>query len=290
MGIPLAYVEGYYVHIDEAKVPLEDRGYLFADAVYETIIALNGIPFRLKDHLNRLKRSADEAKIPFVYHMYEVEKIIHDGIELSEFKSTKIYIQLSRGVGPREHLPPKVTNPNLVATFREHLPVLRYVVNRGIKVMSYPDIRWKRCDIKTTMLLANVLAKMEAHEKGYDDALFVDDNGKVRECTSSAFGIFKGDVLVFPELGPHILPSITRQIVSSIAERIGFQVVEDTIKYDELKDVDEAFLCSTLQDITPIVKIDDLQIKDGKPGERTLTLYKDYKKLIEKETTPSQVR
>lgn len=288
MGVPLAYVDGRYVHVDEAKVPLEDRGYLFADAVYETIVAFNGIPFRLKDHLNRLKRSADEAKIPFVYHMYEVEKVINEGIELSGFKSTKIYVQISRGVGPREHLPPEVTNPNLVATFRDHLPVLGIVIIKGIKVMSHPDIRWKRCDIKTTMLLPNILAKMEAHEKGYDDALFVQDNGMVVECTSSAFGVFKGDTLVFPELGPHILPSITRQIVTNLAKKRGFKVVEGTIKYDELRDVDEAFLCSTLQDITPIVQIDDFKIKDGKPGERTLTLYKDYKKLVEKETTPSR--
>ncbi len=254
MGVPLAYVDGQYVYIDDAKVPLEDRGYLFADAVYETIVAFNGVPFRLKDHLNRLQRSADEAKIPFVYHMYEVEKIINNGIELSGFESTKIYVQISRGVGPRQHLPPEVTNPNLVATFREHLPVLRIVIYKGIKVMSYPDIRWKRCDIKTTMLLPNVLAKMEAHEKGFDDALFVHDDGEVVECTSAAFGVFKGDTLVFPELGPHILPSITRQIVTDLAKKLGFKVAEGTIKYDELKGVDEAFLCSTLQDITPIVQ------------------------------------
>ncbi len=284
MGTPLAYVRGEFVPLDQATIPLEDRGFLFADAVYETIVAYHGRPFRLEDHLLRFQRSASEIHLTIEFDLGWLKKIILEGIQRAGFDPAKIYMQLTRGTGPREHVPSRPLKPTLILTFRAHTPVPPEHIEKGIRLHAYPDLRWKRCDIKTTMLLPNVLAKMEALEKGFHDALLVREDGVITECTSAAFGVFRGNTLIFPSLGPQILPSITRKVVIEEAQALGYEVQEGILRFEDLREVDEAFLCSTLQDVTPVVQVDEIQIGDGKPGARTLALLERYRDRLERET------
>ena len=190
----LAYINGAYLELSEARIPVEDRGYQFADGVYEVIGTYNGRPYALDKHLVRLQRSLDELSIKLNVSDYGIGKKIFFGIRLAKFKETLVYIQVTRGVAPRRHeFPDSHIKPSIVITFRslERLP--HGVYKTGVKVISLPDLRWKRCDIKSTALLANVLAKQEAARKGAFEALLVDEEGCITEGSStSVFWVNRG--------------------------------------------------------------------------------------------------
>ena len=274
----IAYVNGRYrVHAD-AVVHVEDRGYQFADGVYEVIAVQRGRMVDEEPHLSRLDRSLSELRIPWpmsrrALHVVLVQVIGRNRI----IGSGLVYMQITRGVAPRSHAIPSATASSLVVTARSLPPFDRDLARRGVAVITIPDIRWKRCDIKTVSLLPNVLGKQQAIDAGAFDAWMIDSDGAVTEGTASNAWIVSADgELITRQPSSAILNGITRRAVFDIAANQGCRLVERPFTVAEAKSAAEAFQTSTTSVVKPVVRIDDTMIGDGKIGpltERLLDLY-----------------
>ena len=258
----LAYLNGEYLPIDKALVPIEDRGYQFGDAVYEFIASYNGRLFYLEEHLDRLERSLKGLFFPPVSRE-TIRKAVLTLFEKAEIQRAGIYIQISRGVSPRNHAFPDGVHPQIVMTIREieeKPPELR---KNGAAAITVEDFRWGRCDLKTVQLLPNVLAKQKALAAGVFDAIFVSPEGVVREGTSSNICIVADGVVITHPLTPQILPGITRMVVIDLCRELNIPVSERFFKTDALYGAEEAFLTGTVTEVLPIVTIDGHRIGDG---------------------------
>ena len=194
----LAYVNGVIGPIEEAKISIEDRGYQFADAVYEVVVSYNGKPFLLDEHMVRLKRSMDGLQFPAV-NLMTLEKEMRNLFDLSEIDNAALYLQISRGVAPRNHAYGDQMEPQIVMTIRPAPTIPTEKRARGYNVITVPDSRWGRCDLKTVQLSSNGMAKQQALDNGADDAIFVGDDGILREGTSSnLFMVINGEIATHP--------------------------------------------------------------------------------------------
>ncbi len=269
----LAYLNGRIMPVAEAMVPAEDRGYNFGDAIYEFVASYNGKLFCLEPHLDRLERSMRElAFAPLSRDM--VRGAILELFEKAQTPRAGIYIQISRGVAPRDHAyPPAGTPLQFFMTIRpvhEKPPKLRA---EGAAAITVTDIRWGRCDIKTVQLLPNCMAKQQALEAGVFDAIFVSPEGIVREGTSSNLFIAKDGRFVTHPLNHQILPGITRQVVMEICRDEKIEVQERFYDRAELAAADEVFLTGTITEVLPITRIDGRPVGDGKVGPMSRRLY-----------------
>lgn len=266
----VAFVNGRFMPLAEAVVSVEDRGFQFADGVYEVVASYEGRPFAMEPHLRRLEHSLAALRIGLDIHAYGVEGLVREGIARSGFAETLVYIQITRGAAPRHHeFPARETPPTVVMTVKELRRPASPLYQTGVKVVSSPDLRWKRCDIKSTSLLANILAKQQASEAGAFEALLVDGEGRVNEGSStSAFCVRQGQIWTAPA-GPHILPSITRGLLLDLARQCGIGVREAFCALEDYCRADEVFLAGTTTEAMPVVRIDDRQVADGKPGPVT---------------------
>jgi D-alanine transaminase len=268
----LAYLNGEFLPIDKALVPIEDRGYQFGDAVYEFIASYNGRLFYLDEHLERLDRSLKGLSFPPVSRE-TLRRAVLTLFEKAEIQRAGIYIQISRGVSPRNHAFPNGVHPQIVMTIREieeKPPELR---KNGAAAITVEDFRWGRCDLKTVQLLPNVLAKQKALAAGVFDAIFVSSEGVVREGTSSNVCIVAGGVVITHPLTPQILPGITRLVVIDLCRELNIPISERFFKTDALYDSEEAFLTGTVTEVLPIVTIDSHRIGDGRVGPVTTRLF-----------------
>ena len=268
----LAYLNGEFLPIDKALVPIEDRGYQFGDAVYEFIASYNGRLFYLEEHLDRLDRSLKGLSFPPVSRE-TLRKAVLTLFEKAEIQRAGIYIQVSRGVSPRNHAFPDDVHPQIVMTIREveeKPPELR---KNGAAAITVEDFRWGRCDLKTVQLLPNVLAKQKALTAGVFDAVFVSSEGVVREATSSNICIVADGTVITHPLTPQILPGITRMVVIDLCREVDIPVSERFFKTDALYGAEEAFLTGTVTEVLPIVTIDGHRIGDGQVGPVTARLY-----------------
>jgi D-alanine transaminase len=277
----LAYLNGKIMPIAEAMVPAEDRGYNFGDAIYEFVASYSGRLFCLDEHLERLERSMRElAFAPLSRDM--VRRAILTLFEKAQIPRAGIYIQISRGVAPRDHAyPPAGTPLQFFMTIRpvhEKPPELR---EKGAAAITVTDIRWGRCDIKTVQLLPNCMAKQQALEAGVFDAIFVSDEGVVREGTSSNLFIAKNGKLVTHPLTPRILPGITRKVVMDLCRQEQIGVEERFYDRDALAAADEVFLTGTITEVLPIVRIDGRPVGDGTVGPLSRGLYRSLLKKIQ---------
>jgi len=268
----LAYLNGEILPIDKAQVPIEDRGYQFGDAVYEFIASYNGRLFYLEEHLDRLERSLNGLFFPSVSRE-AIRKAVLTLFEKAEIQRAGIYIQISRGVSPRNHAFPDGVRPQIVMTIREveeKPPELR---KNGATAITLEDFRWGRCDLKTVQLLPNVLAKQKALAAGVFDAIFVSSEGVVREATSSNICIVADGTVITHPLTPQILPGITRMVVIDLCRELDIPVSERFFKTDALYGAEESFLTGTVTEVLPIVTIDRHRIGDGQVGPVTAKLY-----------------
>lgn len=276
----LVYLNGEFVPYERAVIPVEDRGNLFADGVYEVIRFYGGRPLAMEAHMERLRRSAEAIRLPAP----DVEALTRAGLELVKANGVvdgSLYLQVSRGVAPRNHLFPPGAKPTVFMIAREVPRPDRQVVEKGVACITVPDIRWGRCDIKSIGLLPNVLAKQEAHEKGAYEALFVRD-GIVTEGTSSnLFAVKGGKLLTHPE-GEHILPGITRRIILHLAEREGVEVELAELREEELREADELFISGTLAELMPVTSVDGRPVGSGSVGPVTRRLRAQYDALVER--------
>ncbi|WP_041794670.1 D-amino-acid transaminase [Pararhodospirillum photometricum] len=284
----IAYVNGRYVPHSQAMVHVEDRGYQFSDGIYEVTGVYKGRPIDAEGHWERLERSLRELSIAMPMSRRALDFVASQVVRRNRVVTGIVYIQVTRGVWPRNHpFPPKVTPPALVMTARNGLGPGQAVAERGVSVYSQPDIRWGRRDIKTVSLLPNVLAKEKAHHEGGFEALLVASDGTVTECASSnAWIITRDGVLVTRALSNDILPGITRARLRELALGMGMQIEERSFTLDEAKAAREVFISSTGSFALPVVRIDETVIGNGVPGTLTLGLRARYLEFLESLSGP----
>ena len=275
----IAYVNGRYLPLARAKVHVEDRGYQFADGIYEVIAIHDGNLIDELPHLQRLRRSLDELRIAMPVSEAALRHIMAEIVARNRVVDGALYMQITRGVAKREHAFPSGVKPALVVMARAK-PRPPAAMSQGVAVITTPDIRWKRCDIKSVSLLPNILGKQQAREAGAYEAWQVDERGQVTEGTSSnAWIVTKAGELVTRSADSAILNGITRLAVIALAEAAQLRVVERGFTVAEAREAREAFLTSTSSWVTPIVRIDAAMIGDGKPGvfaQRLRQYYVDY--------------
>ncbi len=263
----------------DATIHPDDRGYYFGDGIYEVFRIYNGRLFQEDAHLVRLARSASELRIPLPYGLPEITGLLYKLLEEDPVEEGILYLQITRGVAPRGHaFPPEGTQPVLTA-YCKPLPRNRDKITGGIRIVSVPDIRWLRCDIKTLNLLGNVLAKQEAVERGADEAV-LHRNGTVTECSSSNIMMVKDGTMWTHPADNLILPGITRQVVLEQARTLGIPVMEAAFTLEELYSADEVLITGTTTEVTPVILIDETPIAGGQPGPITRQLQREYQTLF----------
>jgi D-alanine transaminase len=274
---PIAYVNGDFVPLSEAKVSVLDRGFLFADGIYEVSAVLDGKLIDNESHLARLERSVGEIKLPLPETVARIKEIQHELITRNAVKDGLVYIQVTRGADKgRDFAFPKGVKPTLMMFTSVKDIVNAASAKTGIGVITVPDIRWSRRDIKSVALLAQVLAKQAAAEAGCGEAWMIED-GKVTEGgSSSAFILTKDDVLVTRENSSAILPGCTRKAVVKLAEERQLRVEERAFTIEEALKAKEAFITSASSFVQPVVKIDGKTVADGKPGPMATRLREIY--------------
>jgi D-alanine transaminase len=270
----LAIIEDKIVPLDKLDNIYLDRGFYFGDGVYEVIRSYNGKIFALNDHLDRLKRSLSEIKITDI-NIEQIRLNITTAFEKADISNAKIYLHITRGSADRNHSWNSAIKPNFFLTITD-LPDNTIEKTEGIAVATHPDWRWKRCDIKSLNLLANVLARQHAVERGCTEAILINEEGFITEgAASTLFVIINNDIYTTP-LTANVLPSITRKYVFNAAQNISLDIKEKFLTPQEAVQADEMFIAVTTKDVVPVVKFDDNTIADGKPGELTLSIMKEF--------------
>ena len=273
----IVYLNGDYIPADEAKVSIFDRGLLFADGIYEVCGVLEGKLVDFEGHVQRLERSLGEIDQPMPLTGDEIATAMHTLCERNGLVEGMIYMQVNRGTAERDFT---YNNDDLTQTvfmFHQVKPLEETTASKvGASMISVPDIRWKRRDIKSVALLPQVLAKQAAKEAGAAEALMIMDDGTVSEGGSSSFYFIKDDAIVTRPLTSDILPGITRQSLLDLAKRENLRIDERTFTLAEVLEADEAFITAASTMVCPIVQIDEQRIGGGQPGPMTMTLRKIY--------------
>lgn len=263
----LAYVNGDYLPRDEACVPLTDRGLLFGDSVYEVIPAYGARPFRVAHHLARLDRGLDAIGMQNPLDHTAWRGVFERLCAQFPGRDQSIYLQVTRGAYPvRNHVIPDDVRPNVFAYSAPMSARDPAIAEHGISAITLDDIRWHRCDIKATTLLANVLARAQANREGSDEAIMVRD-GQAIEGTASNLFVVRDGLLITPPDSPEILPGITRDLVLELAREAGIAFAQATIGLAELESAGEIWLTSSTREIAPVVMLNGKPVGDGKPGE-----------------------
>mgnify|MGYP006275361489 CR=1 FL=1 len=272
----IVYVNGEFLPEEEAKVSIFDRGFLFADAVYEVTPVLHGKLVENGGHMRRLERSLGELKMRAPVPVAEIPALMKALVARNELYEGIVYLQISRGAADRDFVFPKDAEPSLVMFTQEKSLEDSNGARLGIKVVSAPDIRWGRRDIKTVQLLAPSLTKQTAKEKGADDAWMVQD-GYVTEGTSNnAFIVTRDGSIVTRQLSTEILHGVSRASVLKLAEEAQMRVEERPFTIAEAQEAAEAFMTAASAFVTPVVEIDGVTLGDGKPGPITRRLREIY--------------
>ena len=271
----IIYLNGKLIPKTEAAISPEDRGFNFADGIYEVIKYYNGKPYRYADHLERLKRSLKEVQIEY-NDTDQLESIFQELLDKNGLAAQEagIYLQITRGSQTRIHRFPDTIQPTVYATVFPFASKWDQLKN-GVKVITSQDIRWLRCDIKSVSLLSNVLAAQKAHEQDAVEAIFI-RNGVVTEGSHSSFMAVKNEVLYTHPNSNLILPGITRKVVFEICRDHNIQVIEEGIPASELANMDEMMIIGTGSEVTPVVQFDDILVGKGKPGPVTLFIQEKF--------------
>lgn len=272
-----AYVNGSYLPHDSASVHIQDRGFQFADGVYEVVYLYKGQMIDADPHLARLQRSLDELQMAVPMSMKALKLVMKELVRKNRVKTGMLYLQVTRGTSERDFPFPKDCLPTVVMTTTRLAPYNLAQVEKGLKIMSLEDIRWKRCDIKTVGLLGAAWTKQIALDQGFDDAWMLDAEGKVTEGTSNNAWIIRDDGNLQTRPPSHeILNGITRRAVLACAEREGVKVIEAPFLLEEAKHAREAFVTSATACVKPVHSIDGHPVGDGKTGPMTRKMAKLY--------------
>lgn len=278
------FLNDEFVPLKDAKVSVLDRGFIFADGIYEVIPAFSGKPFRLEHHLNRLNDNLTAIKISNPYTAALWQSIFTDLIAKNNYSNTdcSIYMQVTRGVAKRDHVFPENSTPTIFVMINPMPSANPEKLEKGLTVITREDIRWQYCNIKSISLLGNIILKQEAADNNADEAVLIRD-GHLTEGSSSNVFIVKDGVIKTPIKNHQLLPGITRDLIVEIAQQHGLACEETTITQQELFDADEVWLSSSLKEVSPVCTIDNQAVADGKPGahwRKMYQLFQDYKATL----------
>lgn len=274
----VSYVDGRFARHDLAVVHVEDRGYQFADAVYEVIAFSDGRPVDGERHFDRLERSLRELRMEMPFSRRHFTLKMAELARRNRIADGSLYLQVSRGAAPRDHRLPERARPVVAMTIRPFRPPPPGLVENGVAVVTVPDLRWRRPDIKSVGLLPNVLAKDEAVRAGAYEAWLRDESGAVTEGSSTNAWIVgrRGGLVTRPADGS-ILNGVTRLALLEVAAGLGMAVEERPFTVAEAQAAEEAFLTSTTALLVPVVRVDGRDVGDGRPGPRTRALLAAYR-------------
>ena len=274
------YFNGKFMPREQVKVSPDDRGFLFGDSVYEVVRWYGGYFFDMEGHMNRLKRSLREVRINWP-ETDSFQEIARELVHLNDLGDgcTLVYLQVTRGAAPRAHAFPEPPVQPTTYAFARRQSIDTLVAERGVSVDLIPDPRWNRCDIKTTALIANILAYQNAHETGHAEVCFVRGDLITEASHSNIFFVKNETVYTHPESN-HILSGITRKNVISIASENDIPMIEEALPAGMLPYIHEAFLTNTSGEVVPVVKIGDQTVADGLPGEVTRRLQRLFREKV----------
>ncbi|HAM79972.1 D-amino-acid transaminase [Ornithinibacillus bavariensis] len=274
---PVILSQTKFIHQDSLKFPLEERALQFGDGIYEVIRIYSGTYYLFDEHIDRLYRSAEAIKIKLLYPKKELKELLLELLKRNEMtEDGKLYMQVSRGSAPRDHVFPKDVDPNIYAYIGSQPRNLENLKN-GVAVITQPDIRWQNCYIKSLNLLPNVMAKQEAYEHGCYEAILHRD-GLVTECSSSNVYFVKDGKIYTHPATRNILHGCVRMAIERFARDLHIPFIEEAFMLEEIQEADEIFLSSSTSEVTPIITVDGKQISDGKPGAITRKLQAAYEK------------
>jgi D-alanine transaminase len=275
----LANVNGELMPLEDVKVSALDRGFLFGDAVYEVLRIYRGKPWLMAEHWQRLTQSLAAIRIRGV-DLQRLQQRMMQTIAAGAFQEALAYIQITRGAAPRTHAFPASATPLEFMFVQDYTDAYAGKRVGGVAVITHPDLRWQRCDIKSTNLLGNVLATQAAAEAGCVEALLYKPDGTLTEAThSSFFAVMDGALLATP-LGSEILPGITRAFLEKLAVRIGVPFHEKHLHKDNVTKVSELFLSGTGAEVLPVVRVDGQAVANGQVGPVTLRLFEAYQQAV----------
>lgn len=281
----IAYVNGAYVSHSQAKVHVEDRGFQFADGVYEVCEVRHGVIVDLTRHLDRLGRSLSELRIDWPMDRKALALVIRQVLRKNRVTNGMFYIQVTRGVARRDFVFPAAgTKPSLVITARNTSPAVIAAKNtHGIKAITVPENRWDRVDIKSVGLLPNALARQAAKEQGAAEAIFFDENGMVKEGAASNVWMVDEDGTLLTRPAEHgILRGITRTTLLDIAARVGIPIREEAFSVEKMKSAREVFITAATSICFPVVEIDGRTIANGHPGSLSQKIREAFFDIAEK--------
>lgn len=275
----IVYWNRDYVPLEKATVSVEDRGFLLGDGIYEVVRVYGGRPFRLADHLQRLHQSAAAAQLPLPDNADDLPDMIQRLLDENNVQDTNVYVQCTRGFAhPRQHAFPGEVHPTMLVMLTPIIPLAPGAREQGVSAITVPDVRWRRCDIKTIMLLPNAMAKTQAHDAGAFEAILVRDGIVTEGSSANVLAMINGELRTHPE-DTDILGGITRLVVLELAGQLGIPVREQAFTVPEMYAAQEVFLSSSSPEILAITKIDGQVIGKGRPGPVVQRLYEAFCKL-----------
>ncbi len=275
-GDTRVYLNGEFIPLDEARIPVMDRGFLFGDSVYEVIPAYGGRLFRLSQHLRRLENSLHAIRMENPLPRAEWESILATLTTQYQGEDQSVYLQVTRGVAPRrDHAIPEGVSPTLFAFTTPFPAIDPRVYEQGIAAITLDDIRWRFCHIKATTLLPNVLLRQEAKEHGAMEAILIRDGLAIEGTASNLFIVDDGQIITPPK-GEQLLPGVTRDLVLELAAEAELPYCEAQIDLEQLERADEIWLTSSTREIMPVTRLDDRPVNGGRPGNLWQTLFNRF--------------
>lgn len=282
MSEQTVFLNGDYLPLSEAKISVLDRGFVFGDGVYEVIPAYGGRLFRFDEHMRRLQDSLDAIRLNNPYRHAEWQKILTTLLKSNGTGDQSVYLQLTRGVAPRDHGFPQAVQPTVFAMANPLSEADSKLLQQGIEAVSLPDSRWQHCNIKSIALLANILLRQQAMDENAMEAILIRD-GLVTEGAASNVFIVDNGIIKTPIKDNHLLPGITRNLVVELARDNQLACEETTISENELLQADEIWLTSSTKEILPVTTLNHRQVSSGKPGpvwQKMYTLFQAYKNIL----------
>ena len=282
----IVYLNGEFLPIEQAKISVLDRGFIYGDGVYELVPVYGRKSFRLPQHLTRLQHSLDGIRLANPHSDAQWTSIIGEIIARQPYENQGVYFQVTRGVAKRDHTFPKDVPPTVFMMSNPLATPSADQVERGVACITAEDNRWRRCDLKTIQLLPNVVAKQRASRAGAYAAILVRD-GMVTEGAHTNVFVVQGGVLRTHPAGPGILGGITREIILEIAGELGMPVRDEAVRAAELPSATEVFFTGTTTDVVPVVKLDGKQLGDGRPGPVAARLQAKLRERLDAVVAPS---
>ena len=275
----IAWVNGQFLPLEKAVVHIEDRGFQFADGVYEVIACFNGSFLDFEAHLQRLERSCQAIGITLPVNRDTLQSLVEQTYQQNPFLDAMLYVQVTRGAAPRSHLVTQTLTPTMVITSRALPMPSSEKISAGVNGITMDDIRWKRCDIKSISLLASVIGKQEARQRGADETFWQDVEGHILEgCATNCFAVINGALVTHP-LDHQVLGGITRNMALRIAREQGIRIEERSWKLDEAG-LTECMMSSTTNAIMPVCHMNDRIIGTGHPGPVAMLLRQEMLKAF----------